>query len=123
MLMMPDVQAHAWPSEWQQVREVFQKGHLREFRECSDVVLACQWKIDIQRHLRMGDCDKVRKQMLTTFSLVGVALQWWESITTVEERDTLAIAEFWVRFDRKYSPPEVETETRRKFCEMTQGDR
>ena len=50
----------------------------------------------------MGDCDEVRKQMLTTFSLVGAALQWWESITTVEERDTLAIAEFWVRFDRKY---------------------
>lgn len=86
-------------------------------------MLACQWKRDIQRHLHMVDCNEVQKQMLATFRLVGAALQWWESITIVEERDTLDITEFWVWFGRKYFPPAVETEMRRKFREVTQGDR
>ena len=74
----------------------------------------------MQRHLRMHECTDVQKQVLATFKLVGSALQWWESITTAEERDTLTIQEFWVRFDRKYFPSAVHTEMRRKLMSLKQ---
>jgi len=35
----------------------------------------------------------------------------------------MSIAEFWVRFDRKYFPPAVEAEMRKKFSELVHGDR
>ena len=85
------VQAHAFPSAWERVRDAFQKAHPPEFAGSSDVVVSSQWRKDIQRHLRMYECTDVQKQVLATFKLVGSALQWWESITTVEERDTLTI--------------------------------
>ena len=47
-------------------------------------------------------------------------MQWWESITTAEERDVLTIQEFWVRFDRKYFPSAVHTEMRRKLMNLKQ---
>ena len=61
--------------------------------------------------------------MIATFHLSGVALQWWESVTTIEERDLMTIAEFWVWFDRKYFPPAIETEMRKKFSNLVQVDR
>ena len=71
----------------------------------------------------MLECIGVQEQMLATFRLSGAALQWWELVTTTEERDTLTISEFWVRFDHKYFPPAVESEMRKKFSEVVQGDR
>ena len=85
------VLALAFPSSWERVRDAFQKSHPPEFAGSSDVVVLSQWRKDIQRHLRMYECTDVQKQILATFKLVGSALQWWEFVTTVEERDTLTI--------------------------------
>ena len=114
------VQVNAFPSAWERVRDAFQKAHPPEFAGSSDVVVSSQWRKDMQRHLRMYECTDVQKQVLATFKLVGSALQWWESITTVEERDTLTIQDFWVRFDRKYFPSAVHTEMRRKLMNLKQ---
>ena len=111
--MAQGVQAQMGPSSWERVRESFLKGHPPEFQGGSDVVVANQWKKDMQRHLRMVDCSEERKQILATFKLVGAALHWWESMTTPEQRDTMTISEFWVLFDRKYFPPVVQKETSR----------
>ena len=55
---------------------------------------ASRWKNSMQRHLRMVECSEVQKQFLATFKLTGVALHWWESITTSEQRDALPISDF-----------------------------
>jgi len=81
----PAVQGPVGPPSWQRVRETFQKGHPPEFRGSTDVVEACDWKKNIQRHLRILECTDVQKQMFATFRLSGAALQWWESVTTAEE--------------------------------------
>jgi len=60
----------------------------------------------------------VQKQLLASFKLVGAALQWWESTTTVEERDAIPIQSFWERFDRKYFPSAVQTEMRQKLLNL-----
>ena len=114
------VQAHAFPSSWECVSDAFQKAHPSDFTGRSDVGVSSQWKKDIQRRLRMYECTDVQRHILATFKLVGSALQWWESITTTEERDVLSIQEFWVRFDRKYFPSAVHTKMRRKLINLKQ---
>ena len=59
----------------------------------------------------------MQKQILATFMLVGTALQWWESTTTLEERDSMTIQSFGVQFDRKYFPTAVQTEMRQKLLD------
>jgi len=71
----------------------------------------------------MDECTDVQRQILATFKLVGSALQWWESISTAEERDVLSIQEFWVRFDRKYFPLAVYIEMRQKLINLKQEGR
>ena len=44
-------------------------------------------------------------------------------MTTPEQRDTMAITEFWALFDRKYFPPAVQREMRRKLQDVVQGER
>ena len=66
----------------------------------------------------MYECTDVHKQLLASFKLVGVALQWWESTTTLGERDLVPIQSFWERFDRKYFPPAVKIEMRRKLLNL-----
>ena len=51
---------------------------------------------------------------------MSTTLQWWESTTTLEERDTIPIQVFWERFGRKYFPPIVQTEMRRKLLNLKQ---
>ena len=53
------VQAHAFPSAWERVRDAFQKAHPPEFAGSSNVVVSSQWRKDIQRHLRMYECTEV----------------------------------------------------------------
>ena len=118
-----DAQAPTGPSPWERVRESFLKGHPPEFDGSSDVVRENQWKKDMQRHLRMVDCSEEKKQVLATFKLVGAALHWWESMTTPEQRDTMSITDFWVLYDRKYFPPAIQREMRRKLQDLVQGER
>ena len=47
----PVAQAHTGPSAWERVRESFLKGHPPEFQGGADVIMANQWKKDMQRHL------------------------------------------------------------------------
>ncbi|XP_059654905.1 uncharacterized protein LOC132301685 [Cornus florida] len=82
-----------------------------------------QWKKDIERHLRMVECTETQKQMLATFTLVGDALQWWESITTMEERTTLTYDQFQDRFDDKYFSFAVSAAKKKEFLNLQQGDR
>ena len=76
-----------FPIAWERVRDAFQKAHPPEFWDSSDVVITSQRKKDIQRHLRMYECIDIQRQLLATFKLVGAALQWWESTTTLEDRN------------------------------------
>ncbi|XP_059638567.1 uncharacterized protein LOC132280829 [Cornus florida] len=67
-------------------------------------------------------CTEVQKQMLATFMLIGNALQWWESIITIEERTRLTYAEFQTRFDSKYFPLSVRSAMNTDFLDLQQGD-
>ena len=53
------VQAHAFPSAWEHVRDAFQKAHPPEFTGSFDVVVSSQWRKDIQRNLWMYECTDV----------------------------------------------------------------
>ena len=117
------VQAPTGLSPWERVMESFLKGNPPEFEGGTDAVKANQWKKDMQRHLRMIECSEDKKQVLTTFKLVGSALHWWETMTTPEQRDTMTITEFWALFDLKYFPPAVQIEMKRKLQDVVQGER
>ena len=121
--VVPPAQGQVFPTAWERARDAFQKAHPPEFQGGSDVVTASQWKKDIQRHLRMLECTEVQRQILATFKLVGAALQWWEATTTMEERDTMTIQDFWIRFDGKYFPSAIQTEMRRKLLDLKQGEK
>lgn len=80
----PGVQAPTGLTPWERVRESFLRGNPPEFEGGADVIKANQRKKDMQRHLRMIECSEDKKQVLTTFKLVGSALHWWETMTTPE---------------------------------------
>ena len=68
---------------WELIRNIFVKGNPPEFVGATNITVAYQWRKDIEKHLRMIECTEVQKQLLATLKLVGDALQWWESVTTI----------------------------------------
>ncbi|XP_059635528.1 uncharacterized protein LOC132277697 [Cornus florida] len=120
--MAPAPEPVAQPMSWDKTRHSFIRGNPPSFAGSTDVMLAYQWKQESKRHLRMVVCTKVQKQMLDTFILIGNALQWWESITTIEERTRLTYAEFQTRFDNKYFPLSVRSAMKTEFLDLQQGD-
>ncbi|XP_059628634.1 uncharacterized protein LOC132271309 isoform X2 [Cornus florida] len=107
---------------WEKARSSFTKGSPPEFTGSTDARAAHQWKQDIERHLRLVQCTEVQKQMLATFKLVGDALQWWESVTTIEERMALTYDEFSARFEEKYFPYAVRAAMKTEFLNLQQGN-
>ena len=71
----------------------------------------------------MIECSEDKKQVLTTFKLVGSALHWWETLTTPEQKDTMTITELWALFNREYIPPAIQREMRGKLQDAVQGER
>ncbi|XP_059635395.1 uncharacterized protein LOC132277566 [Cornus florida] len=107
---------------WDKTHHSFIRGNPPSFAGSTDVMLAYQWKQESERHLQMVVCTEVQKQMLATFMLIGNVLQWWESITTIEERTRLTYAEFQTRFDSKYFPLSVRSTMKTEFLDLQQGD-
>ncbi|XP_059666532.1 uncharacterized protein LOC132312253 [Cornus florida] len=60
--------------------------------------------------------------MLATFKLVGDALQWWESATTIEERTSLTYDQFSARFDKKYFSYAIRAAMKKEFLNLDQGN-
>ncbi|XP_059629410.1 uncharacterized protein LOC132271920 [Cornus florida] len=107
---------------WETAKSSFSKGSPPVFSGSTDAKAVHQWKRDIERHLRLVQCTEVQKQMLATFKLVGDALQWWESVITVEERMTLSYDQFSTRFDEKYFPYAVRAAMKTEFLILQQGN-
>lgn len=89
---------------WARLVERFNKLKPKPFDGKGTMTDAARWKDAMRKVfniLKIGDVDR---QRLAVFNLEGGAWEWWESVSTEAEQDTVTWIEFQKRFDTMFMP-------------------
>ena len=69
-----------------------------------DLTVAQRWKDTMRKVFAILRVGAVDQQRLAVFNLEGSAWEWWKSMSTAGEQDTVTWAEFETRFDTMFMP-------------------
>ena len=87
---------------------------------------AKQWLREMDSIFRAIDCSEVEKRRLATFQLTYTAIDWWEAEKATLGAETIrrmTWVTFKERFLAKYFPLVERNLKKKKFMELTQGNR
>lgn len=65
---------------------------------------ATRWKDSMKKSFIVLRVSEIDQQRLAVFNLKGSAWEWWKSVSTDAEQDTLTWVEFERRFNRMFIP-------------------
>ncbi|KAF3559258.1 hypothetical protein F2Q69_00012488 [Brassica cretica] len=96
---------------------------MEHFGGTVDATVAHDWKLSLQRKLKIIECPPEASLRLAMQYLCGDTLVWWEGVRLGHRRpDRLTFAYFIREFDRKYFPKEAMDKKKRDFEHVSQGD-
>ncbi|XP_059650334.1 uncharacterized protein LOC132296112 [Cornus florida] len=94
-----------------------------EFVKASDLLDAKNWIDDIEKYFEMMDCTEMQKMMIAAFFLLGVARQWWQTMTrTTIDITSMTWEEFKTRFYEKHFPRSMREKKAIEFMELKQSN-
>ncbi|XP_052210449.1 uncharacterized protein LOC127813488 [Diospyros lotus] len=93
-----------------------------KFRGGNDVLVAEEWLMAIEKHLRTIGCTDAQKVQLATYLLRGAAERWWETARLRFRNREPSWAEFRELFNANYFLAWVRSQKTYEFIELTQGN-
>lgn len=93
-----------------------------EFHGGTDVLVAEDWMMSIEKHLRIMGGSNTQRVQLATFLLRGDAGRWWETTRQRFVNREPSWVEFKEVFNGNYFPSWIRDQKTYEFIELTQGN-
>ncbi|KAJ8627943.1 hypothetical protein MRB53_021250 [Persea americana] len=106
--------------------EKFRKRFPPEFHGSEDPMVADDFIEQLEQIFAVFRCTQKQKVSLSAYMFRGIALQWWNSVKTVIQADTVTEENAWKTFTEefmdKFIPKYVKDQWKKDFQNLKQGD-
>ena len=109
--------------------DLYEKSRKRfppEFHGSEDPMVADDFIEQLEQIFAVFRCTQKQKVSLSAYMFRGIALQWWNSVKTVIQADTVTEENAWKTFTEefmdKFIPKYVKDQWKKDFQNLKQGD-
>ncbi|XP_022886988.1 uncharacterized protein LOC111402900 [Olea europaea var. sylvestris] len=112
------IQPQQWAEHIEEVGETFRKLNLPIFEDALDPTAAEDWSRTLENIFRYMRVSEVEKVVCASFMLRGSAGQWWDTMSSIKDVNTMTWDRFKELFRNKYFTALVRTMKMNEFIQL-----